>query len=158
MPSLAYLTVPDVLWLSLRLTGERVPFDNVALEEAVFYQYAYGDSDEVVAQAARLLEGFVAKRPFDRGNEAVALVATAAFLAMNGLTMGIDPRRSAVWAKDIWSGEIRAADALASSTKQAETDVSYGIPSAQAALAAALSLYGPAAAELLEDEPLAPLA
>ena len=78
------LTVQDFLWLNRELTGEEHDFDYAALEEAVYYQFGYGESTDLPGQAARLLIGFVRQAPFKEGNEACALVGVVAFLKMNG--------------------------------------------------------------------------
>jgi prophage maintenance system killer protein len=59
------------------------------LEEATFYQYGYGQSASLVSQAGRLLSGFVSKKPFTSGNEATALIASFAFLKMNGIDVNL---------------------------------------------------------------------
>ena len=56
--ALNYLTVQDMLFLNLQITKSVQPFDYARLEEAVFYQYAPGQSTDLVAQGARFLVGF----------------------------------------------------------------------------------------------------
>jgi hypothetical protein len=88
--AIRYLTVQDVLWINLWATRTVNRYQYADLEEAVFYQYAYGDKDQVPAQADRLYKGFLAKAPFDKGNEATAFITFAAFLRLNGYRLGID--------------------------------------------------------------------
>lgn len=83
------LTVQDVLWINLQVTGRVNHYSNARLEEATYYQYAYGDSQGVEPQASRLLAGFVRMHPFEAGNEATALAATTAFLRLNGKALTI---------------------------------------------------------------------
>jgi len=82
--SLKYLTVQDILWVNFQLTRKSSPFDYAKLEEAVYYQYSYGDSDELVIQAARFLSGFSKQSPFEGANDPTAFVGTMTFLRVNG--------------------------------------------------------------------------
>jgi hypothetical protein len=95
-----YLTVQDVLWINLWATRTVNPYRFADLEEAVFCQYAYGDKDEVPSQAGRLLKGFVAKSPFDKGSDATAFITCLAFLRLNGWNLArTDVEGPAWWAK-----------------------------------------------------------
>ncbi len=94
---LHYLTVQDILWINLQATKKVQHFSHARLEEATFYQYAYGDSQELLGQAARFLAGFVKMSPLDAGVEATAFLATAAFLALNGATLRLDDAAGASW-------------------------------------------------------------
>ena len=80
-----YLTVQDVIWIHLQITKNQEAFSFANLEEATSYQYAYGKSHDVLAQAARFVPGFVAKSPFATGNRAVAFASGIVFLELNGL-------------------------------------------------------------------------
>lgn len=82
--ALHYLTVQDILWINLQVTKKVGRFNYARLEEACFYQYAYGDSKTLVPQAGRFLSGFMRMHPFDEGNEATAFIATLTFLMING--------------------------------------------------------------------------
>lgn len=82
-----YLTVQDILWIHLQLGGTNDAYRFADLEEATFYQYAYGDSRSVQDQAARLRWGFSKKAPFATHNAEVALLATQAFLIANGFAL-----------------------------------------------------------------------
>lgn len=79
-----YLTVQDHLWINLQVTKRKNRWNFATLEEATFYQYAYGRSTDVPAQAARYAAGFAKKQPFDSGNEATGFVGLVSFLRMNG--------------------------------------------------------------------------
>jgi len=79
-----YLTVQDILWIHLQVAKKKEQFSFAQLEEATNYQYSYGKSKDVLAQAARLLGGFATKAPFGSANKAVAFVAGVAFLELNG--------------------------------------------------------------------------
>ena len=79
-----YLTVQDVLWIHLQIAKKPGKFKFASLEEATNYQYAYGKSHDVLAQASRFFSGFAAKSPFDSANRAVAFAAGVVFLELNG--------------------------------------------------------------------------
>lgn len=79
-----YLTIQDILWINLQVTKKVQHFNYARLEEATFYQYAYGESNTLFPQAARFVSGFVKMHPFDAGNDATAFVACLAFLKING--------------------------------------------------------------------------
>jgi len=97
MASLNYLTVQDVLWINRQLTKRDVPFQFATLEEATFYQYAYGSSADAVGQAARLIGGFRKLAPFAEANDATAFVATLAFLRLNGQSVSLKDKDAAAW-------------------------------------------------------------
>jgi prophage maintenance system killer protein len=94
-----YLTVQDILWINLQVTKKVNSFHYATLEEATFYQFAYGDSDELGAQAARFLRGFVDKQPLSQGNEATAFVGFAAFLMLNDWELTVGDDKAADWFK-----------------------------------------------------------
>ncbi|GBC95239.1 hypothetical protein HRbin16_01026 [bacterium HR16] len=85
-----YLTVHDVIWINTAVTGspQRYQFDR--LENAVYSQYSYGDSRNVLTQAARMFRRLLLDKPFEQGNEWTALVAAMTFLRLNGYTLRID--------------------------------------------------------------------
>lgn len=94
MPQLHYLTVQDILWINLQATKKVQHFSYARLEEATYYQYAYGDSNELLPQAARFLSGFAKMRPLEAGNEATAFIAVATFLAINGSQLCVSDARA----------------------------------------------------------------
>ena len=79
-----YLTVQDLLWINLQVTQKSNPFEFDKLEESVNYQYGYGGSCDVLAQAENFLSGFKRNAPFSAGNDKTAEVAHRAFLLLNG--------------------------------------------------------------------------
>lgn len=105
-----YLTVQDVLWINLQVTGAPQSFRYEDLEEATFYQYAYGESNSLVPQAARFLSGFLKKSPFDSGNEATAFVACVAFLRVNGVDLKLED--SHAWFTSVQNGTHEAQEAI----------------------------------------------
>ena len=66
---LLYLTVQDLLWINLQVTGTVNKFDYARLEDGAFYQYGYGKSKDLLAQAARFYPGLKHKAAFTAGNE-----------------------------------------------------------------------------------------
>lgn len=78
-----YLTVQDVLYVNRSITKKTQPFHFATLEEVTYYQYSPGAGFNLFANAERLLEGFSHHQPFAEGNQATAIVSTAAFLALN---------------------------------------------------------------------------
>lgn len=90
MARLQYLTVQDILWINHKLAGKVLGFRYATLEEATFYQYSYGESTDVPAQAVRFLRGFLRLRPFDALNEPTGLVGAIAFAKVNGRTVNLE--------------------------------------------------------------------
>jgi hypothetical protein len=82
-----YLTVHDIVWINAQICGEGVPFDYERLEAGMAAQYAYGDSRNVDAQAARFVERMLRTAPFREGNLCTGLLCTAVFLMANGRTI-----------------------------------------------------------------------
>ncbi|RYG35284.1 hypothetical protein EON81_13160 [bacterium] len=98
---LFYLTVQDVLWINRQIIRRDTTFQFAKLEEATYYQYAYGDSHELLAQAARFIKGFMKMAPLGEGNEATAFVATMAFLSINGHTTTLRGEEAADWFRNL---------------------------------------------------------
>lgn len=117
MHQLHYLTIQDVLWVHLQVTNKVETYDYARLEEAVFYQYALGDSTGLLPQASRFVTGFIRMHPFEGGNEATAFLACSAFLRLNGKVLSVEPAKAAVWIASAKSSrqslEAQVADAPA---------------------------------------------
>lgn len=79
-----YLTVQDIIWINALAMKSPQRFDFSRLEEASYYQYAYGGSNDLAGQASRLLSGFRQQAPFEAGNDVTAFVAFVALLKANG--------------------------------------------------------------------------
>lgn len=107
-----YLTVHDVIWINTAVTGSPQRYDFDRLENAVYNQYAYGQSRDVLAQGARLLARLLRDRPFEQGSELTALVATMVFLRLNGYTlqMGADEVQSVL--AQLTQGQLRAIELI----------------------------------------------
>ena len=112
MANLHYLTVQDVLWINLQATKKVQHFQYAKLEEATFYQYAYGSGCSLLPQAARFLPGFIRMHPFSAGNEATALVGCAAFLGMNGYGLSVPDAEGVSWLDKILTRQVSSLDAI----------------------------------------------
>ncbi len=111
-PSLNYLTVQDILWINLQVTKKVHHFNFARLEEATFYQYAYGESNSLLPQAARFITGFLKMHPLDAGNEATALVAVLSFLKINGVCLKINDSNARSWFDRVVDRQIRGLEAI----------------------------------------------
>ena len=85
-----YLTVADVLGmhtlLMQRYGGAAGVRDPGALEAALFRPQT-GYYEDIVAEAAALMESLAINHPFVDGNKRVALLATVVFLRLNGVRL-----------------------------------------------------------------------
>lgn len=102
--TLRYLTVPDFLYLNLELTKAEQTYRFDKLEEAVFYQYAYGQSTNLVSQAGRFLKGWRVMKPFAKGNDACAFIGFLAFLRSNGVSLSVSDAEMGAWVAQAWGG------------------------------------------------------
>jgi death-on-curing protein len=110
--ALHYLTVQDILWINLQVTKKVHRFSYARLEEATFYQCAYGESNSIVPQAARFLAGFVKMAPIEEGNDATALVAVLTFLRINGQEISLPDEQASAWFEGVRSGRVKAREAI----------------------------------------------
>lgn len=113
MASLHYLTVQDILWINLQVTKKVRKFSFARLEEATFYQYAYGESNTLFPQAARFVSGFCRMNPFSAGNEVTALIACLGFLGINGYTTAATDVQLKAWFQKVSGQESGNADSIA---------------------------------------------
>lgn len=109
--SVCYLTVQDVLWINLQITGKVNHFNFAKLEEATYYQYAYGESTNILSQVARFVPGFMKMKPFDRANEATAFVAAVTFLELNDYFVDVEDPLAIDWFAELAS-KVSVQDAL----------------------------------------------
>ena len=109
---LHYLTVQDILWINLQVTEQVHTFSFAKLEEATYYQYAYGESRHVLAQAARFVVGFPKMSPIEIGNDATTFVALLAFLKLNGLHVELKDSVAADWYRSVQSKSVDAQEAI----------------------------------------------
>lgn len=84
---LSYLTVQDVLWINLETTGHIQTFKPASLEDTVYAQYGYGQSNELLRQALQFFNAFLKSQPFQTGNTLTGFVAFLTFLNLNKKTL-----------------------------------------------------------------------
>ena len=105
------LTVADVLGmykvLMQRYGGEPGVRDPGALEAAIFRPQT-GYYDDIVAEAAALMESLAINHPFVDGNKRIAFAAADVFLRINGWRLQRSPMQ--IHAEMIHLFEIRAFD------------------------------------------------
>ena len=89
-----YLTVADVLGMHVALMqrygGAQGVRDPGALEAALFRPQT-GYYDDIVAEAAALMESLAINHPFVDGNKRIAFAAADVFLRINGWHLGRAP-------------------------------------------------------------------
>ncbi len=107
-----YLTLQDLIWLNSEITKSPQPYSYDRLEEATYYQYSYRQSRDVPLQAARFLWGYLKYRPFARGNLATALIATLAFLHINGYETRLPVEHAAEWMTQVATRRKHPLDAI----------------------------------------------
>jgi prophage maintenance system killer protein len=110
--SLHYLTVQDVLWINLEATRKPNSFHYAKLEEATYYQYAYGESNTLLPQAGRFLAGFLKLHPFEAGNAATGFIAVLAFIRANGSHVMLDDGAATAWYERASANRGASIDAL----------------------------------------------
>ncbi len=113
MTHLHYLTVQDMLWINLQATKKVQHFNYARLEEATYYQYAYGESASLIPQAGRFLGGFLKLRPFDAGNESTGLIGCATFLNLNGAHLTLTDDDALDWLDRVMTKQTTAEEAVA---------------------------------------------
>jgi len=141
MAKLHYLTVQDILWINLQATKKVQHFSYAKLEEATYYQYAYGESNELVGQAARFLAGFLKLRPLEAGNEATGFIGLVTFLHINGLRLTVEDVNAADWVRTSSVSTEAARDALTSVTEAEHDHHSPIRPDIRAAIRGVMERY-----------------
>lgn len=148
MAALQYLTVQDILWINLHVTGAPQEFRYADLEEAVYYQYGYGASANLIPQAARFLTGFLKKKPLATGNEATAFIGCLAFLKVNGIDLKLDNPET--WFRGIENGTHEAEEAISKAAHEAHgehhLEIVDAIEAVKAEYAEAIAKLSPVAA------------
>ncbi|HWD41815.1 MAG TPA: hypothetical protein VG944_23445 [Fimbriimonas sp.] len=115
MPNLHYLTVQDILWINLQATQKVQHFDYAKLEEATFYQYAYGESSSLAPQAGRFLTGFLKMAPFKvASNEATAFIGCLTFLRINGAPVSLTDESALEWMDKVMTKQLSGVEAVKS--------------------------------------------
>ena len=88
---IVYLTTHDIAWINTTVTSRQNHYDWVKLEAAMAAQYQYGESHDITAQAAGLLNALLLRPPWPEGIRRTALIALASFLAANGVRWTAEP-------------------------------------------------------------------
>jgi prophage maintenance system killer protein len=151
--ALHYLTVQDVLWINLQVTKKVEHFNYARLEEATFYQYAYGESRTLAPQAARFLSGFLRMQPFQRGNAATAFIATVTFLKINGREIdfgGADPLQ---WFERVQNRQTEGPAAIDEMSRNQEDEHHHGVPDIRATVKCILLQQAETINRLADSEP-----
>ncbi|GIV10600.1 MAG: hypothetical protein KatS3mg020_0091 [Fimbriimonadales bacterium] len=107
-----YLTLQDLIWINHEVVKSPQPYSYDRLEEATYYQYSSRQSRDVPLQAARFLWGYLKYRPFARGNLATALIATLAFLQINGYETRLPAEHAAEWIEQVALRRKHPLDAI----------------------------------------------
>jgi death-on-curing protein len=118
-----YLTVQDILWINQEVTSEAQPFKYAQLEEGTNFQYGYGKSENVLAQAGQFIQGFIRLRPFKVGNRATAFIAVLAFLKINGYDITLAPSDATQWVMDVADKKQPGKDAIAEVAQRSEKPI-----------------------------------
>lgn len=139
--SLLYLTVQDIIWINQTLTKKVHAFDYEALEQASYYQFAYGSSDSLVPQAGRFLSGFAKNQPFTAGNEATCFVAAIAFLLVNGIKVDLQDGDAIEWYEAAAAGKTKGEDAVAQIASPDEHAHLEHAPNVRASVAEVLARF-----------------
>lgn len=121
-PQMYYLTVQDILWINLQVTEKVHHYNFAKLEEATYYQYAYGESTKIAQQAARFLLGFAKMHPLDAGNEATGFIGCLAFLRINGYSTVLTDAQAKGWLEEVHLQKVDAQTAIGAIAKRSGED------------------------------------
>ncbi len=143
MKALNTLTVQDMMWVNMQICKGQQPWNFATLEEATFNQYSYGESKDLVGQAARFLTGFVKLKPFKTGNEATAFVGVIAFLSMNGKDLHLGDQGALAWVQSVWEdGTVDGAKAkLEVLIEEHDLHLHHGVPDVRGILGDVLARF-----------------
>jgi prophage maintenance system killer protein len=150
--SLHYLTVQDVLWINLKATRKVHHFSYAKLEEATYYQYAYGESNTLARQAARFVTGFLKMQPFDEGNDATAFIGLLAFLRLNGRCIDLTDEDALAWFGEVEHDRAYAKDAIDAISHPSADHHHEGNPDVRQCILSVLSDYPNSVDEIVGRE------
>lgn len=153
MKSLHTLTVPDMMWVNLQICKTQEPWNYATLEEAVFNQYSYGGSEDLVGQAARFLTGFVKFKPFRAGNEGTAFIGLVAFLGINGKDLHLDDAAAISWVQSVWEdGSVEGARAkLEVLIEDHDLHLHHGVPDVRGTLGEVMARFPETISKLVKS-------
>ncbi len=152
MRSLHYLTVQDVLWINLQVTKKVQHFSFAKLEEATFFQYAYGENKSLLQQASRFLSGFGRLHPFEAGNKETAFVGALAFLTINGKKLQLTDDSAPKWLETSQSKQKSGEEAFSEITSDDDNVHHDGKPNVRGAIEAVLAQFPSTISALSEDK------
>ncbi|MDE2127159.1 MAG: hypothetical protein KGJ62_11260 [Armatimonadetes bacterium] len=109
---IVYLTTHDITWINTTVTGRPNHFDWVKLEAAMAAQYQYGETRDIVDQAAGLLNALLLQPPWRVGRRRTALIAITTFLTANGVQWTATPEILASRVAGVASHQLGARQAL----------------------------------------------
>lgn len=121
-----YMTTHDIVWVNTTVTGSTNRFDYVALEAAMAAQYQYGESRDVQAQSANLLDRLLFHPPFAVGIKRTALISVLTFLNGNGYATKAADSEAARILLAVLARTRTAAEAIAELAAPAETPLPGG--------------------------------
>ncbi|MFM9872488.1 MAG: Fic family protein [Fimbriimonadaceae bacterium] len=153
MKALNTLTVQDMMWVNMQICKRQMPWNFATLEEATFNQYSYGDSMDLVGQAARFLTGFAKLMPFVKGNEATAFVGMVAFLGLNGMDLHLDDAGALDWVNGVL-GEDSAAGVRAKLEvliEEHDLHLHHGVPDVRGIMGDVLARFPETVAALMKS-------
>lgn len=148
MGKLFTLTVNDVLWINLRVTGEPSTYNYAKLEEATFYQFQNGQNSDYAGQSARFLTGFVKMAPFPAGNAATAFIGALAFLGMNGCELELSAEEAALWVERIWEHPGSAKVEIESRLLSHPSHLRFGVPDCREIVDGVMARYAGALSQI----------
>jgi death-on-curing protein len=122
-----YLTTHDLVWVNNIVTGKVLPYNYVTLEAAMAGQYSYGESRNVVEQAAKLLERLVRTRPFAEGNRRTAFISALTFLNANGYATRASDAEAVQTILEMEQGAITPAQAVDQIAAPASSPLPVGL-------------------------------
>lgn len=141
MSKLHTLTVPDIQWINLQITGKPQKYDFAKLEEGTFYQYKSGSNSDLPGQAANFLIGFSKLKPLEKGNTATAFVGCIAFLQMNNIDFVLDPAEAHAWFRDLENDRSLATKGIELASKSADNDGHDELPNSRKIIGNILERY-----------------
>lgn len=151
MSKLHTLTVPDMQWINLQITGAPQKYDFAKLEEGTFYQYKSGANNDIAGQAAKFLVGFSKMQPFTKGNHATAFAASLAYLKMNNVSLDVEPKDAHAWLRDIGADETVASKEISRVMKMLDDHDHQGVPPAKEIVTSVLDRYSDCIAKLAKE-------
>jgi death on curing protein len=122
-----YLTTHDLVWVNNIVTGKVQPYNYVTLEAVMAAQYSYGESRNVVEQAAKLLERLIHNAPFALGNRRTAFISTLTFLNANGYATRATDTEAVQTLKEMEQGLITPVQAIERIASPASNDLPVGV-------------------------------